>query len=95
MATKSAPTVGTIPEKKLHMGYDWGMMLAKILLGSTFGVGWWLIMQYVMEPASFTGLNFLNQAGHTVEYKRKAVQEQLSKLDADTVSRLISVLNSQ
>ena len=61
------------------------MFLAKFLVASTLSVGYWAIITYAFEPASFTGINFLNQAGYKVTFKRKAVEEKLSKLDTETV----------
>ena len=40
--------------------YDWVMMLIKIAVAGVVSVGYWLVIQYAFEPASFTGINFLN-----------------------------------
>ena len=61
LGTKSAPEVaGEIPTSRITDDYDWFMFLAKFLAGGAMSVGYWAIITYVFEPASFTGFNFLN-----------------------------------
>ena len=94
--TKKAPEVATeMPSSRITDDYDWFMFLAKFLAGGACSVGYWALIAYLFAPASFTGLNFLNQAGHKVTFKKKAVQDELSKLDTETVEKLLTVLKSQ
>ena len=61
LGTKSAPEVATeIPTSRITDDYDWFMFLAKFLAGGAMSVGYWALITYLFEPASFTGLNFLN-----------------------------------
>ena len=84
--TKYAPERATEePKKILTANYPWRIMLVKLFTCGAFCAAYWAAIQYGMLPTSFTGFHALNQSGHHVTYKRKAVADELSKLDTATV----------
>ena len=93
LGTKSAPEESTEePNRQITDDYNWRMMLVKLFTCGAFCIGYWAAIEYGFYPSSFTGINFLNQTGHEVTYKRKAVADSLSKLDTETVQKLLAVL---
>ena len=73
---------GGIPVRNFP-SYDWVMMLIKLLIGATMAVGYWALIQYAFEPASFTGINFLNQTGYDPTKRRMFTHKQITNMDND------------
>ena len=64
--------------------YDWVLMLIKMGVGAVLSVTYWLLIKYLMEPTSNTGISFLNEASYKPT-KKQAVTDQVAQLDTNTI----------
>ena len=70
---------------KAFPSYNWVMMLVKLGVGAVWSVGIWLMIMYLFEPTSFTGFNFLNQAGYDPTKRKMVTSSKATKVDAETI----------